>query len=161
MMPTDSRSAKTLNIERLFDAPRDLVWEAWTQPEHFTRWFGPREATMPSCRMEARPGGTIFFCHHFDGGNAVFKGERDIWIKGSYLEVVRPERLVFTVHFSDKDGQVVERPGFSRESLIEVTFQESGSQTEVIIRQTGLKADQGESEGWRQGLDRLEELLKV
>lgn len=150
-----------LVITRLFNAPRHMVWKAWTQPEHFVNWFGPWESTMPSCRMDVRPGGTIFFCHHFEGGNAVFKGLRDIWIKGSFLEVVRPERLVFTVNFSDKDGQVVERPGFSREGRVEVTFMGSENKTEVTIRHTGLKADQGESEGWKQGLDRLEELLKV
>jgi len=155
-------AAGELVITRLFGAPREKVFEAWIQPEHFRNWFGPRDATMPTCRLEARPGGTIFFCHHFEAGNVVFKGEKDIWIQGRYLEVVRPERLVFTLHFADKDGQVVERPGFSRgESRIEVTFQEKGNQTEVVIRQMGLKADQGESEGWRQGLDRLEEWLKA
>ncbi len=149
-----------LVINRTFEAPRDLVWKAWIQPEHFARWFGPRGSSMPSCRMEARPGGEIFFCHHFEGGLAAFGGEKDIWIQGRYLEVVRPERLVFSIYFSDKDGHVVERAGFSRESRVEVTFREKGRQTEVAIRQTGLKADQGESEGWKQGLDRLEELLK-
>ena len=149
-----------LVITRLFNAPRDLVWEAWTQPEHFARWFGPWESTMPACRMDVRPGGTIHFCHHFEGGNAVFQGVRDIWVKGSYLEVVRPERLVFSVNFSDEEGNIVKRPGFGAESKVIVTFGEKGSRTEVAIRHTGLKADQGESEGWKQGLDRLEKLLK-
>lgn len=149
-----------LVITRLFDAPRELVWKTWTQPEHFARWFGPWESTMPSCQMEVHPGGTIFFCHRFEGGNPVFKGEKDIWIQGRYLEVVRPERLVFTVYFSDEAGRRIERSGFGLESKIEVSFKAKGSQTEVIIRQTGLVRDQGESEGWKQGLDRLEELLK-
>lgn len=150
-----------LIITRLFNAPREKVFEAWVDPDHFKNWFGPHDSTMPTCRIEARPGGTIFFCHHFEGGNAVFKGERDIWIKGSYLEVVRPEKLVFALHFSDEAGNRVERPGFSSmESRIEVTFKGMGKQTEVVIRHTGLKADQGESEGWKQGLERLEEMLK-
>lgn len=149
-----------LVITRLFNAPRETVWKAWTQAEHFKNWFGPFDSTMPSCRMEVRPGGTIHFCHHFEGGNAVFKGSRDIWVKGNYLEVVRPERLVFSVHFSDEADNIVKRPGFGPESKVIVTFREKGSQTEVVIRHTGLKSDQGESEGWKQGLDRLEEFLK-
>lgn len=149
-----------LVITRLFNAPREKVFEAWTQAEHFKNWFGPWESTMPSCQMDVRPGGTIFFCHRFEGGNAVFNGEKDIWIKGTYLEVAQPERLVFAFGFSDDKGNKVERPGFfMEESRIEVTFREMEGKTEVVIRQKGLKADQGESEGWKQGLDRLVELL--
>jgi uncharacterized protein YndB with AHSA1/START domain len=141
-----------LTLTRVFDAPRELVFEAWIQPEHFRRWFGPYGATIPYCQMEARPGGTLHFLHKLEDG-------QEVWIKGRYEEVSKPEKLVFTIHFSDKEGNRVDRSGFSKESRSSVTFVEKGSQTEVIIRHTGLAVDQGESEGWKQGLDRLVELL--
>jgi uncharacterized protein YndB with AHSA1/START domain len=145
-------TGKELALTRLFNAPRDLVWKAWTQPEHFKNWFGPRGSSMPFCRMEARTGGSLHFLHRLEDG-------QEIWIKCRYEEVSAPARLVFTAHFSDAAGNRVERPGFFLETRIEVTFREKGNQTEVIIHQTGLIADQGESEGWKQGLDRLDGVL--
>ena len=144
--------AVELAITRVFDAPRELVFEAWTQAEHWQKWLGPHSATMPYCQMEAKPGGTLHFCHRLEDG-------QDIWVKCAYEEVSKPEKLVFTIHFSDKAGKLVERPGFSKESRVAVTFREKGSQTEVVIRHTGLAIDQGESEGWKQGLDRLTHFL--
>jgi uncharacterized protein YndB with AHSA1/START domain len=143
---------KDLRLVRVLKAPRSLVFDAWVQPEQFTSWFGPRGSSMPFCQMEARSGGSLHFLHRLDDG-------QEIWVKGNYEEVLKPERLVFTVHFSDKAGNRVERPGFSMETRIEVTFREKGVQTEITIHQTGLVADQGESEGWKQGLDRLAEIL--
>ena len=86
-------------------------------------------------------------------------GRAGVWAKCLYEEVSKPGKLVFTLHFSDKEGRRVDRAGFSKESRIAVTFVEKGNQTEVTIRHTGLAADQGESEGWKQGLDRLTGLL--
>ncbi len=141
-----------LVLKRVFDAPQELVFEAWIQPQHFRRWFWPHGSTMPFCQMEAWPGGALHFLHKLEDG-------QEVWIKGRYEEVSKPEKLVFTIHFSDKEGNWVDRPGFSKESRIAVTFEEKGSQTEVTIRHTGLAVDQGESEGWKQGLDRLTQFL--
>jgi uncharacterized protein YndB with AHSA1/START domain len=88
-------------MERVFDAPRELVWKALTDPQAIPRWWGPRETTMTVAEMDVRPGGTWRWISHSSDGDAPFKGE--------YLEVVPPERLVHTEIFDvepfNADGQ--------------------------------------------------------
>ncbi|HWV58437.1 MAG TPA: SRPBCC domain-containing protein [Longimicrobiales bacterium] len=147
-MPESSHGT-VLVIVREFAAPRDLVFRAWTEPEHFVRWFGPHGSTVHDCTLEVRPGGRIHFRHTVpDLG--------DVWVAGEFLEVVAPERLVFTAHFSDPSGGVRTRPGFAGETRIAVLFEATAAgRTTVTIRQTGLTSDQGEGRGWQEGLERL------
>src|ERR1700730_19384056 len=83
------RTQHELNITRVFDAPRELVWKAWTDPEHVSRWFGPRGFTTPlsTVTMDVRPGGTFEFTMVSDDDGA------DILSGGSFLEGVEPARL--------------------------------------------------------------------
>jgi uncharacterized protein YndB with AHSA1/START domain len=141
-----------LVITRVYDAPRTLVFDAWTQPRHFARWFGPRGSTLPFCEMDVRPGGVMRFCHCLAGGE-------DLWVKGIYRDVVAPERLSFSTVFTDPAGNQIERPGFPRETRIVVTFAEQRGSTTVTVRHTGLVRDQGELLGWTESLDRLEALF--
>jgi len=136
-----------LVITRAFAAPRELVWRAWTVAEHLSRWFAPHGATVEVVTADARPGGTLHFCHHLAGGE-------DVWVKGVYREVEAPRRLVIEGGFSDAQGNARERPGFFHQTRMAVTFDEEPGGTRVTIRQ-GLDADRGESEGWREQLDRL------
>lgn len=154
-----------LVVTRSFDAPRALVFRSWTEPERFARWFGPHGSQVPFCKLDARPGGTLHFCHRFPGREreGVVRADYasgDIWVKGVYREVVEPERLVFTTFFSDAAGNRVERPGFSLETEVTVTFTEDRGRTTVTIQQSGLAAEQGELQGWTESLIRLRELLE-
>jgi uncharacterized protein YndB with AHSA1/START domain len=141
-----------LVITRMFDARRDLVFRAWTQPEQYARWFGPRGSTLSPCTMDVRPGGTLHFCHRF-------ADYEDVWVKGVYEVVDEPGRIAFTCWFSDDEGSRVPRPDYPAEMRIEVSFAEAGGGTLVTIRHAGLPEDRGEVQGWREGLDRLAELL--
>jgi uncharacterized protein YndB with AHSA1/START domain len=143
-----------LVLTRVFQAPRELVFRAWTDPEHWAQWFGPHGSTLPFCRLDARPGGTLHYQHHFPD-------YPDVWIRGTYSDVAPPERLAFTCHFSDEAGGRVDRHGFPGEMTIAVAFAEHPDGTEVTIRQTGLVTDQGEVQGWMETLDRLASLLAV
>jgi uncharacterized protein YndB with AHSA1/START domain len=80
---------RVLEIERIFDAPRSLVFKAWTEPEHLVHWYGPRGFTLPSCKLDLRPGGSWRSCMLSPEG-------REYWVKGVYREILEPERLVFT-----------------------------------------------------------------
>lgn len=162
-MSNDSSSLTTLHppvdlhgqdlvFTRVFDAPRERVWRAWTEAEIFARWFGPHGTTLPHCTLDARPGGEIRFLHRHANGD-------EVWVKGVYAQVAAPERLAFDVGFSDADGNELERPGFARASRISVTLSEHPRGTEVTLRHAGLVVDQGESAGWRETLDRLAELV--
>jgi uncharacterized protein YndB with AHSA1/START domain len=141
-----------LELTRHLDSPVDVVYRAWTEAERFARWFGPHGSTVEACRLDPRPGGSLHFLHRVP---EVW----DVWIRGTYREVVAGERLVFTVGFADEAGNVVERPGFPHETLITVTFAPRDDGTLLTVRHTGLVVDQGESQGWSEGLDRLAGLL--
>jgi uncharacterized protein YndB with AHSA1/START domain len=141
-----------LVLTRVFDAPREMVFRAWTEPERFARWFGPTSSTIPVLEMDARPGGILHFCHRF-------ADHPDVWVRGEFREVRAPEIVSFTCGFSDPAGTRVDRPGFPSEMTITATFAEVGGRTRVTIRQTGLVEDQGEVQGWAEGLDRLAALL--
>jgi uncharacterized protein YndB with AHSA1/START domain len=141
-----------LVLTRVFHAPRELVFRAWTDPEHFAQWFGPHGATLPDCWLDARPGGTLHYRHHFPD-------YPDVWIAGTFADVAAPERISFTVWFSDESGGRVERPGFPAEMTISVVFTEHPDGTLVTIHHHGLMTDQGEVQGWTESLDRLASLL--
>jgi uncharacterized protein YndB with AHSA1/START domain len=155
-------------ISRVFDAPRSLVFEVWTKAEHFTRWFGPHTAEIFSCELDARPGGIIRFGHRFPGGPALHS-------KGTFVEVVLDERLVFTVGVVDEQGRPVPHPMFPDWPLdvsIEtaVTFEDVDGGTLVRLAHRVLPPDAASHPatkrwtplayaGSRQVLDRLGEHL--
>ena len=141
-----------LVVTRALDAPRELVFRAWTEPEHFARWWGPAGSSLPFCTLDARPGGMLHFCHRFPD-------YEDVWVRGEYREVAAPERISFTCWFSDAEGNRVDRPGFPPEMTILVTLDARGGGTLLTARHAGLVEDQGEVQGWTESLDRLAALL--
>src|SRR5215207_6544179 len=101
--------ARELEITRVFDAPRELVFKVWTQPEHLVRWWGPKGFTTPSCQIDVRPGGAYRTLIRSAEG-------KDHWMRGVYREVVPPERLVMRFAWEDENGE----PG--HETLVTVSF---------------------------------------
>jgi uncharacterized protein YndB with AHSA1/START domain len=137
-----------LSITRVFDAPPERLWSEWTEPEPFADWFGGPECEVPleSVAMDVRPGGALRL--------TMLIGPREVQWKGEYLEVVAPERLVFTI--SDK-------PGDDRRELVTVVFTDLGDgRTEMLLEQRGhMGPEQYEAArtGWGGFLDRLDERL--
>jgi uncharacterized protein YndB with AHSA1/START domain len=84
--------------DREYEAPPELVFEAWTKAEHFARWFAPRDFEVPFCEIDARPGGVIRFQHRAPAGQLVS-------IRGVFDEVVAPTRLSFTFTFVDANDR--------------------------------------------------------
>lgn len=78
-----------LVIKRIFDAPRELVWDAWTEPEQIMRWWGPKGFSAPVAKIDLRVGGAYLNCMRSPEG-------KDFWSKGVFREIVAPERLVMT-----------------------------------------------------------------
>ena len=172
-MPTVREAAvgsgrRDLSLVRTIDAPRDLVWQAWTNADHFARWFGPRRMMLSSCRIDPRPGGAIRFCHHFPGGE-------ELWLKGRYLEVVEPERLVFLLSFVDEKGRPARHPFFADWPLdavfvTTVTLADKDGRTALSIRQAVTPEAAAASDvvgrerelagqGWIETIDRLADHL--
>ena len=150
-------------ITRIFDAPRALVFDAWSKPEHLLRWWAPEGCTTPHCTVDLRVGGKFHFCMRMPDG-------KDIWGLGVYREIVRPERIVYTDSFADAQGNPVPpshygaSPSYPAETLVAVTFAEHQGKTKLTLhhaipRQV-LERD-GMEQGWNQMLDRLaEDLVK-
>src|ERR1700704_3153006 len=101
-MTDNDGSRDEVVIERTFDAPVDLVWRMWTDPEHFRAWYGPNGATIPVAKMDVRVGGTRLVCMEMQFPD----GPMQMWFTGEYLEVVENERLVYTESMSDEHGTV-------------------------------------------------------
>jgi len=92
-------SDREVMLMREFDAPRDLVFEAFSKPEHIARWWGQKGSTMPVCESDFRPGGAWRFVEHAADGN-------DYGFHGEYREIVRPERIVWTFEFEGLPGHI-------------------------------------------------------
>jgi uncharacterized protein YndB with AHSA1/START domain len=156
-------------VSRVFGAPRGLVFEVWTRAEHFTRWFGPHGAEVVSCELDARPRGIIRFGHRFAEGT--------IYLKGTFIDVVPDERLVFAFGFVDEHGDPVRHPMFPDWPLdvsIETTvsLDDVGDGTRVRVAHRVLPPDAAAHpaakrwsplarEGSMQVLDRLGEHLSL
>lgn len=156
-----------LVIERVFDAPRELVWRAWTDPEHAMRWWGPKGFTSPHCEIDLRVGGKYLFAMQ----SPDFNDGQPIWSTGVYREIVPYERIVCTDCFADEHGNVVPaghygmEGDFPLEMLVTVTFEDVEGKTRMTLRHAGLPAGEhrdGANEGWNSSFDKLaEELAKA
>jgi uncharacterized protein YndB with AHSA1/START domain len=154
-----NNESKELVLTRVFDAPRELVFQAWTEPEHLKRWWGPNGFTLPYCTVDLRPGGAIHFCMRSPDGF-------EIWSKGIYREIVPPERFVSTNYFSDEQGNKLTpghygMPDWPTEMLMTVTFEEKDGKTTMTVRQvsaTDVLPEAGKKDaerGWGESFDRL------
>ena len=158
---TSSTTAPTqdLEITRVFAAPRELVFKAFTEPERLMRWWGPRPFTSPAARIDLRVGGRYHFCMRSPDG-------QDFWSTGVYREIVPPERLVYTDSFADEHGNVVPASHYGipgdhpLEMLASLTFEAlPNGRTLLTLRQTGVPGNAQAVEGWNSSFDKLAEAL--
>lgn len=156
------RGQQEVFITRLFDAPRELVWQAWTDPRHFKLWWGPKDYTCPFCEMDLRVGGKYLNCMRSPEG-------KDYWSTGVYREIIPMERLVFTDCFADEQGNVVPATyyglgvDFPIEMLVIVTLEDQDGKTKLTLRHIDLPTGpdrEGAQLGWSQSFDKLAESLK-
>jgi uncharacterized protein YndB with AHSA1/START domain len=140
---------REIELTRIFDAPRELVYEAWTDPEHMVQWWGPKVFTNHSCQLDVRPGGAWQIVMRSPDG-------ADYGCRGVYSEVVKSERLVFTNDAIDQNGKPLLK-GFTT-----VTFADHAGKTKLTLRTRAIGlvdyAPQmlaGMEQGWSQSLDKL------
>jgi uncharacterized protein YndB with AHSA1/START domain len=143
----------SIALTRVFDAPRTLVWKAWTDPRMMAQWFGPRGFTNPVCELDVRVGGSLRIVMRGPDGN-------DYPMKGVFREVVALERLVFTNIATDNSGKHL------LEGETTVTFAEKDGKTTLILKSRAIGlvpiAPQmlaGMETGWTQSIDKLQGLL--
>jgi uncharacterized protein YndB with AHSA1/START domain len=156
------RGKQEIVITRIFDAPRELVWKAWTDPKHFQRWWGPKDYTCPFCQMDLRVGGKYLNCMRSPEG-------QEYWSTGVYREIIPMERIVFTDCFADEQGNVVPAThygmsaDFPLEMLVTVIFEDSGNKTKMTLKHVDLPIGEMTEQtgaGWNESFDKLAESLK-
>ena len=144
--PTTS-AERELIITRVFDAPRRLVFKAWTEPDRIKEWWGPRGFTTLSCEMDQRPGGAWRVRSRSSEG-------KDYVSQGMFREIVEPDRLVFTYAWVDAKG----KPG--HETLVTVTFTEQSGKTVLTFHQgvfESITSRDEHGEGWSSAFELLAE----
>ncbi len=148
-VPDTGFKPSPLTITRSFAAPRALVFSAWSSADHMKRWFSPAGYTVPEAEVDFRPNGVCAICMRSPDGHL-------FWSRGSYIEIVPPERLVFTT------GVIVD--GVARFTAhTTVRFEAEGPGTRMTVHQAYevfdqafLSATEGAPEGWRTTLDKLD-----
>ena len=141
-----------LTLEHVLNAPRELVFKAWTEPERLARWFGPRGWSLPVCTIDLRPGGVWHYCMRGPAGE-------ESWGRAVYAEIVPPERLVYTDAFSDAQGSDNANMPHSH---VSIELADLGAKTRLINRTQFASVadlqktlDMGVVEGMGQTFERL------
>ena len=156
-MTDDNRPENAVVLERTLDAGTDLIWQMWTDPEHFKAWYGPDGAKIPVAKMDVRVGGARLVCMEMQTPN----GPMQMWFTGEYREVVANERLVYTESMSDEDGNVMSPSdmgmpdGHPTTTEIIVELEDLGGRTRMVMTHAGVPADSAGAAGWNMALDKL------
>src|ERR1700729_2323586 len=166
-MTTAETKSTDFIISRVFDAPRELVWKAFTDPEHMKEWWGPKGSVIVASKMDFRVGGTYHGAMREPASNVM-------WAKFVYREIVAPERLVWEHSFSDEAGGLTRHPlspTWPLKLLTVVTLEDAaGGKTKLTLRWSPLDASEEEQQtfaaaqtsmqgGWTGTFDQLEGYL--
>ena len=157
----ESAAGLILRMNRTFDATPDRVFAAWTDPEQFGQWFGPTNMTTVTCEIDLRVGGAW----RLMGEGRNIPGARDLdrvrpTVSGRYLEIERPQRLVFTWAWHEKDDFASPR---GQESVVTIQFKPAGQRTEMVFTQAVFESEQAlaaHNRGWTESLAKLVDFLR-
>jgi uncharacterized protein YndB with AHSA1/START domain len=147
-MLTDTNAPQdSVVLERSFDAPVELVWQMWTEPEHFTAWYGPDGASIPVAELDVRVGGTRRVCMEVETPN----GPMRMWFTGEHLEIDPPARLVYTESMTDEDGT----PMSPETTEVRVELEDDAGHTRLRLTHVGVPSGSPGAAGWTMALDKL------
>jgi uncharacterized protein YndB with AHSA1/START domain len=157
-MSDSNGSPSAVVIERSFDAPVNLIWQMWTDPELFKAWYGPAGANIPVAKLDVRVGGTRLVCIEVQTPD----GPMQLWFTGEYREVIENKRLVYTESMADANGNVSspadmgmpETHPLTTEVRIELD-DVGGGRTVMVMTHLGIPSDSPGATGWAMALDKL------
>ena len=148
-----------MTITRVFDAPRELVWKAWTDPKYVMQWWGPKGFSCPTCEIDFRVGGKFLISMKSPDGQEFYNG-------GEYHEIVEHEKIVSSMYFADANGNKVEAAELgiehnAIEDAYDVTLFEDLSNGKTRLTFIGNETAEeatasGQAEGWNQILEKIE-----
>jgi uncharacterized protein YndB with AHSA1/START domain len=162
-MADGNASQDGVRIERTIDAPPDLVWQMWTEPEHFKEWYGPDSATIVVASMDVRVGGTRRVCMEMQTPNGAMR----MWFSGEYRDVVANARLVYTESMSDENGNVLSPsdlgmpPGHPTTTEVIVELENVAGRTKMVLIHAGIPRDSPGAAGWTMALDKLSRYVEA
>ena len=162
-MADDNDSGDAVVIERSFDAPIDLIWLMWTDPDHFKEWYGPDGASIPLATMDVRVGGSRLVCMEMQTP----QGPMKMWFTGEYLEVVANTRLVFTESMADENGNLVSPTemgmpeGHPVTTEIRVELATVGGRTQMVMTHAGIAKESPGAAGWTMAFNKLARLVST
>ena len=155
---SDTPSQDAVVIERTFDAPIALIWQMWTESDHYKNWYGPNGATIPVANMDVQVGGKRLICMEMQTPD----GAMQMWLAGEYREISPTSRLVFTESMSDDKGNIIPPSamgmpeGTPAVTEIIVELQATDSGTKMKMTHVGVPADSPGAGGWAMALDKME-----
>lgn len=150
-----------VRIERTFDAPIEMVWSLWTDPEHFASWYGPRGARIPTAEMDVRVGGRRRIAMEM----ATPDGPMSMFFVGEYRDVSPPTRLVYTESMADAEGNALTAEqmglpaGATTETSVVVELRDLGGRTRMTVTHVGVPDDSPGAQGWVMAIDALDARL--
>ena len=152
----DDNGGQSMVIERTLEAPPDVIWKMWTQPEHFAAWYGPDGATIPVAKMDVRVGGIRLLCMEMTTPD----GKMQMWFTGEYLEVIENQRL-YTDSMSDVNGNVLSPDqmgmpeGHPTRTEVKVELEHINGGTKMVLTHAGVPAQSAGAAGWAMAVDKL------
>jgi len=151
---------KPLAIKRTFILPLDKVWKAWSEPESFKKWWGPKNYTCPDCTIDFKVGGKYL-------ASMQDKEGKKTWSTGTYKEIIPQKKIVVTDSFSDDRGNIIQAPKdmpgeWPKELLVTAEFEETDGKTTLSLTQVGIPAEVFDDcvKGWQECFDKIETNIK-
>jgi uncharacterized protein YndB with AHSA1/START domain len=162
-MTDGNDSENAVVIERSFDAPVEVIWGMWTNPDHFKEWYGPDGASIPVAKMDVRVGGSRLVGMEMQTP----QGPMRMWFTGEYLEVVENQRLVFTESMADENGNLLSPSemgmpkGHPVTTEIRIELEDVGGRTKMVMTHAGIPKDSPGAAGWVMAFDKLAALVST
>ncbi len=152
-MAADTTTSKEFDISRTFDAPRSLVWKAFTEADSLAQWWGPKGFKMGDIKLDLRPGGVFHYCMRSPDG-------MEMWGKFTYREINPQESMVFVNSFSDAAGGITRNPFIAiwpLEVLNHLSLEEHEGKTTVTLRGGPINASEEEMKAFEQGRESMKQ----
>ena len=152
---------KWVEVQREFDAPIDLIWSMWTDPDMFKQWYGPMGMSVPVADMDVTVGGTRKVCMEMKSPERTMS----MWFIGVYKEISQPSRLVYTESMCDPDGNIISPESMGMPAghpdITEVIVELSQSDGKTIMKMTHKGVPEGSAGGggWNQAFDKLADFV--
>ena len=159
--PKTLNRTKTVTIDRIFPFPVETTWKAWSQPESFKKWWGPKGFTCPHCTIDFKVGGTNL-------SSMKSPDEKEFWSLMRFLEIIPNKKIKYIDSFADSKGNEVtpdyyDMPGdWANELIVTVTFQDENGKTRFHLTHEGIPKEMVNdcTDGWQQSFDKLEQNFK-